>query len=116
MENEKSLKLLWRLKIGMRLLKRLKGVYWGFTRPRFFREATKNFYVTLRCAASVWIQDNNISVWMLMDGGATSELGLWMFDLSVTQQVQDQVHDSDRRFVGGVQNSLQYYSIYCRTL
>ncbi|XP_026443991.1 uncharacterized protein LOC113344193 isoform X1 [Papaver somniferum] len=50
---------------------------------------------------------------MLMAGGVTSQLGLWMFDLSVTQQVQDQVPDSDRCFVG-VQNSLQYYSIsYC---
>ncbi|RZC93394.1 hypothetical protein C5167_026010 [Papaver somniferum] len=67
----------------------------------------------LLCDASVWIQNSNISAWMLMAGGVTSQLGLWMFDLSVTQQVQDQVPDSDRCFVG-VQNSLQYYSIsYC---
>ncbi|KAI3974702.1 hypothetical protein MKX01_004431 [Papaver californicum] len=61
----------------------------------------------LLCTASVWIQNSNISAWMLMAGGAASQLGLWMFDLSVTQQVQDQVPDSDRCIVGGVQNSLQ---------
>ncbi|KAL6964148.1 hypothetical protein U1Q18_035207 [Sarracenia purpurea var. burkii] len=42
------------------------------------------------------------------DGGvAVSRLGLWMFDLSVIQQMQDQVSESDRMVVGGVQNSLQ---------
>ncbi|MCL7037489.1 hypothetical protein MKW94_002304 [Papaver nudicaule] len=61
----------------------------------------------LLCAASVWIQNSNISAWMLMAGGATSQIGLYMFDLSVTQQVQEQVPDSDRCIVGGVQNSLQ---------
>ncbi|KAI3931733.1 hypothetical protein MKW92_043535 [Papaver armeniacum] len=61
----------------------------------------------LVCAASVWIQNNNISAWMLMGGVSASRLGLWMFDLSVMQQMQDQVPDSDRCIVGGVQNSLQ---------
>ncbi|RVW74824.1 Solute carrier family 40 member 1 [Vitis vinifera] len=42
-------------------------------------------------------------------GVATSRLGLWMFDLSVTQQMQDGVPESDRCVVGGVQNSLQSY-------
>lgn len=42
-----------------------------------------------------------------MAGVATSRLGLWMFDLSVSQQMQDQVPESDRCVVGGVQNSLQ---------
>ncbi|RZC50727.1 hypothetical protein C5167_019146 [Papaver somniferum] len=59
MEKEKSLKLLWRLKIGMRLLNILKGVHWGFTRPMFVREETEN----------------------------------------------DQVPDSDRRFIGGLQKT-----------
>ncbi|KAI3929566.1 hypothetical protein MKX01_025734, partial [Papaver californicum] len=59
----------------------------------------------LLCAISVWIQKSNISAWMPMAGGAASQLGLWMFDLSVTQQ--DQVPDSDRCIVGRVQNSLQ---------
>jgi iron-regulated transporter 1 len=42
-----------------------------------------------------------------MAGVAASRLGLWMFDLAVTQLMQDNVPDSDRCVVGGVQSSLQ---------
>ncbi|KAK1603371.1 hypothetical protein QYE76_059186 [Lolium multiflorum] len=42
-----------------------------------------------------------------MAGVAASRLGLWMFDLAVTQLMQDNVPDPDRCVVGGVQNSLQ---------
>ncbi|XP_010264506.1 PREDICTED: solute carrier family 40 member 2-like [Nelumbo nucifera] len=61
----------------------------------------------LVCVASVWVQNGQISAWMLMGGVAASRLGLWMFDLSVIQQMQDHVPESDRCVVGGVQNSLQ---------
>ncbi|KAI3931735.1 hypothetical protein MKW92_043537 [Papaver armeniacum] len=61
----------------------------------------------LVCAASVWVKNSNISAWMLMCGVVASRLGLWMFDLSVMQQMQDQVPDTDRCIVGGVQDSLQ---------
>ncbi|KAI3958157.1 hypothetical protein MKW98_020799 [Papaver atlanticum] len=61
----------------------------------------------LLCAASVGIQNSNTSAWMLMWGVVASRLGLWMFDLSVMQQVQDQVPDSDRCIIGGVQKSLE---------
>ncbi|RZC74609.1 hypothetical protein C5167_050088, partial [Papaver somniferum] len=131
MENEKSLKLLWGLKIGMRLLKRLKGVYWGITRPRFVREATENglykhklviaveLSATLCCAAPVWIQNNNISVWMLMAGGATSELGLWMFDLSVTQTSAVVLHCKyydGIKFLIQIVTSLEEYRTHCSTI
>ncbi|KAF8402546.1 hypothetical protein HHK36_010631 [Tetracentron sinense] len=59
------------------------------------------------CVASIWVQNSSISAWMLMGGVAASRLGLWMFDLSVMQQMQDHVPESDRCVVGGVQNSLQ---------
>ncbi|KAF8041964.1 hypothetical protein BT93_A0534 [Corymbia citriodora subsp. variegata] len=59
------------------------------------------------CAASIWVQNKHLSVSMLMGGVATSRLGLWMFDLSVTQLMQDNVPECDRGAVGGVQNSLQ---------
>ncbi|KAL0862463.1 hypothetical protein Bca101_041581 [Brassica carinata] len=55
---------------------------------------------------SFWSQ-GNIASYMLMSGVAASRLGLWMFDLAVIQQMQDQVSESDRCVVGGVQNSLQ---------
>ncbi|XP_006657054.1 solute carrier family 40 member 1-like isoform X2 [Oryza brachyantha] len=58
----------------------------------------------LACVASVWAP---ASAWMLMAGVAASRLGLWLFDLAVTQLMQDHVPDPDRCVVGGVQNSLQ---------
>ncbi|XP_048235845.1 solute carrier family 40 member 2 isoform X1 [Ricinus communis] len=61
----------------------------------------------LVCVASIWVQNHLFSAYMLMAGVATSRLGLWMFDLSVIQQMQDQVTESNRCVVGGVQNSLQ---------
>ncbi|XP_022719859.1 solute carrier family 40 member 1-like [Durio zibethinus] len=61
----------------------------------------------LVCVASIWVKYSHFSAYMLMGGVATSRLGLWMFDLSVTQQMQDLVPESDRFVVGGVQNSLQ---------
>ncbi|THG03083.1 hypothetical protein TEA_026155 [Camellia sinensis var. sinensis] len=61
----------------------------------------------LVCIASIWVQNNLVSAYMLMGGVAASRLGLWMFDLSVVQQMQDQVPESDRIVVGGVQNSIQ---------
>ncbi|KAG9155898.1 hypothetical protein Leryth_004142 [Lithospermum erythrorhizon] len=61
----------------------------------------------LLCVASVWVQQKFVSDYMLMGGVAISRLGLWMFDLSVIQQMQDHVPESDRGVVGGVQNSLQ---------
>ncbi|KAK3029512.1 hypothetical protein RJ639_037533, partial [Escallonia herrerae] len=61
----------------------------------------------LVCVASIWVQNSLIAAYLLMGGVAASRLGLWMFDLAVIQQMQDQVHESDRCVVGGVQNSLQ---------
>ncbi|KMZ75505.1 hypothetical protein ZOSMA_114G01030 [Zostera marina] len=61
----------------------------------------------LVCVASVWVSGGITSAWMLMCGVVASRLGLWMFDLSVMQHMQDLVSESDRCVVGGVQNSLQ---------
>ncbi|KZV15256.1 solute carrier family 40 member 2-like [Dorcoceras hygrometricum] len=61
----------------------------------------------LLCVASAFINNKIIAAYMLMSGVAASRLGLWMFDLSVIQQMQDHVAEMDRCVVGGVQNSLQ---------
>ncbi|XP_073149509.1 solute carrier family 40 member 2-like isoform X1 [Henckelia pumila] len=61
----------------------------------------------LLCVASVFINNKILAAYMLMSGVAASRLGLWMFDLSVIQQMQDHVVEMDRCVVGGVQNSLQ---------
>ncbi|KAI6698564.1 hypothetical protein NL676_018683 [Syzygium grande] len=61
----------------------------------------------LLCVGSIWVQNGLVAAYMLMAGVATSRLGLWMFDLAVIQQMQDEVPESDRCVIGGVQNSLQ---------
>lgn len=61
----------------------------------------------LLCVVSVFINNKIVAACMLMSGVAASRLGLWMFDLSVIQQMQDHVAEMDRCVVGGVQNSLQ---------
>ncbi|KAL3531627.1 hypothetical protein ACH5RR_005148 [Cinchona calisaya] len=61
----------------------------------------------LVCVASIWVPNKLAAAYVLMGGVALSRLGLWVFDLSVIQQMQDQVSESDRCVVGGVQNSLQ---------
>lgn len=65
------------------------------------------WWILLPCVASIWVQNQQLSSWMLMGGVAASRLGLWMFDLAVVQEMQDSVPESDRGVVGGVQNSLQ---------
>ncbi|KAI7750721.1 hypothetical protein M8C21_013023 [Ambrosia artemisiifolia] len=63
----------------------------------------------LICVGSIWVKNNTTSAYMLMSGVAVSRIGLWVFDLSVIQQMQDQVPESDRAVVGGVQNSVQSF-------
>ncbi|KAD6120318.1 hypothetical protein E3N88_11589 [Mikania micrantha] len=63
----------------------------------------------LICVGSIWAKNNTASSYLLMTGVSLSRLGLWMFDLSVIQQMQDQVPESDRAVVGGVQNSIQSF-------
>ncbi|XP_057458238.1 solute carrier family 40 member 2-like isoform X2 [Lotus japonicus] len=61
----------------------------------------------LPCVAAIGIKNGLLSSYILMGSVSISRLGLWMFDLSVLQQMQNLVPESDRLIVGGVQNSLQ---------
>ncbi|CAL0329579.1 unnamed protein product [Lupinus luteus] len=63
----------------------------------------------LPCVAAIWVRNGFLSSYILMGSVAISRLGLWMFDLSVLQQMQDLVPESDRLIVGGVQSSLQSF-------
>nr|CCM80483.1 Ireg1 protein [Psychotria gabriellae] len=65
------------------------------------------WFFLLLCVASIWIPNKHAAAYALMSGVALSRIGLWMFDLSVIQQMQDRVSESDRLVVGGAQNSLQ---------
>ncbi|XP_051131312.1 solute carrier family 40 member 1-like isoform X2 [Andrographis paniculata] len=65
------------------------------------------------CVGSILVSDRVMSAYLLMGGVAFSRLGLWMFDLSVIQLMQEEEDslggggESHRCVVFGVQNSLQ---------
>ncbi|KAF8652040.1 hypothetical protein HU200_062983 [Digitaria exilis] len=65
------------------------------------------WFCLLVCVGSIWAGTGVASAWMLMAGVVASRLGLWMFDLSVMQLMQDGVPEHERCVVAGVQNSLQ---------
>ncbi|KAK2496913.1 hypothetical protein MC885_000165 [Smutsia gigantea] len=49
-----------------------------------------------------------ISVSLLFAGVIAARIGLWSFDLSVTQLLQENVIESERGIINGVQNSMNY--------
>eukprot|EP00062_Callorhinchus_milii_P005967 gi/632945967/ref/XP_007888323.1/ PREDICTED: solute carrier family 40 member 1 [Callorhinchus milii] len=52
--------------------------------------------------------ESYISVSLLFAGVIAARIGLWAFDLTVTQLLQENVAESERGIVNGVQNSLNY--------
>uniref|UniRef100_A0A0B8RQ38 Solute carrier family 40 member n=1 Tax=Philothamnus irregularis TaxID=1899461 RepID=A0A0B8RQ38_9SAUR len=49
-----------------------------------------------------------ISVSLLFAGVIVARIGLWSFDLTVTQLIQENVIESERGIINGVQNSMNY--------
>ncbi|KFQ28807.1 Solute carrier family 40 member 1, partial [Merops nubicus] len=49
-----------------------------------------------------------ISVSLLFAGVIAARVGLWSFDLTVTQLLQENVAESERGIINGVQNSMNY--------
>ncbi|XP_034429109.1 solute carrier family 40 member 1 [Hippoglossus hippoglossus] len=49
-----------------------------------------------------------ISVSLLFAGVIAARIGLWSFDLTVTQLIQENVIESERGVINGVQNSMNY--------
>lgn len=68
------------------------------------------FTCLLLCYASLWMPTNNkTSLAMLICGTCCSRVGLWVFDLSVTQLMQQKIPEDVRGSIGGVQDSLQAF-------
>jgi solute carrier family 40 (iron-regulated transporter), member 1 len=59
--------------------------------------------------ASLFVEDYMSSLTMLIAGVCTSRVGLWVFDITMTQLFQEYVHPSVRGVVGGVQESLNAF-------
>jgi solute carrier family 40 (iron-regulated transporter), member 1 len=58
---------------------------------------------------SLFVEDYMTSLTMLIAGVCTSRVGLWVFDITMTQLFQEYVHPSVRGVVGGVQESLNAF-------
>ncbi|XP_041102705.1 solute carrier family 40 member 1 [Polyodon spathula] len=52
--------------------------------------------------------DSYISIVLLFLGVITARIGLWSFDLTVTQLLQETISESERGVVNGVQSSMNY--------
>ncbi|KAJ8290703.1 hypothetical protein GJAV_G00016500 [Gymnothorax javanicus] len=52
--------------------------------------------------------DSYISITLLFLGVITARVGLWSFDLTVTQLLQENICESERGVVNGVQSSMNY--------
>ncbi|XP_024917287.1 solute carrier family 40 member 1 [Cynoglossus semilaevis] len=52
--------------------------------------------------------ESYISIILLFSGVITARIGLWSFDLTVTQLLQENICESERGVVNGVQSSMNY--------
>ncbi|XP_062862480.1 solute carrier family 40 member 1 [Trichomycterus rosablanca] len=52
--------------------------------------------------------ESYLSVSLLFAGVIAARIGLWSFDLTVTQLIQENVAESERGVINGVQNSMNY--------
>lgn len=61
------------------------------------------------CFGSFFIDDYLISMTMLITGACSSRIGLWVFDISITQLMQEFIPDGIRGVVGGTQQALNAF-------
>lgn len=67
------------------------------------------FFCLTLSYVSLFVGDYNTSLFMLIAGVCASRVGLWVFDISVTQLFQEHVPSDVRGVVGGVQQSLNAF-------
>lgn len=61
------------------------------------------------CYASLFVKNDSVSFAMLIAGVCFSRAGLWVFDIAVTQLMQQHIPAPIRGLVGGVQQSLNAF-------
>ncbi|XP_026691699.2 ferroportin-like [Ciona intestinalis] len=62
--------------------------------------------ILFRCLKGVTPPVSFLSMWLLTAGLVAARAGLWSFDLAMTQLIQENVIESERGIVNGVQTSL----------
>jgi iron-regulated transporter 1 len=58
---------------------------------------------------SLFVGDYNTSLFMLITGVCASRVGLWVFDIAMTQLFQEYIPSHVRGVVGGIQQSLNAF-------
>jgi iron-regulated transporter 1 len=58
------------------------------------------------CYLSIYIKTLYLALWLLVIGVCCSRIGLWAFDLTITQYMQQEIPENIRGVIGGVQKSL----------
>jgi len=58
------------------------------------------------CVLSLFVRESKTSLTLLVVGICSSRLGLWVFDMSVTQLMQELVPEEIRGVMGSMQHSL----------
>lgn len=67
--------------------------------------------------ASLYVDSNALAIYMLIVGVCLSRIGLWVFDIAVTQLQQERIPADVRGVVGGVQQSLNaFFGLLCFSL
>jgi iron-regulated transporter 1 len=104
---------IWR---GFSCIVGLLGTFAYHTSVKYYRlETTALWSVMAQFAclsisyASLWVEDYTFSLALLIGGVCASRIGLWVFDIAMTQLMQLQVPDNVRGVVGGVQQSLNAF-------
>lgn len=54
-------------------------------------------------------EDSNTSLAFLIVGVCLSRIGLWVFDITVSQLMQESINEEIRGLVGGIQNSMNAF-------
>lgn len=64
------------------------------------------FSCLILCYVSLFVTNDKLSIALLIIGVIASRIGLWVFDLTITQLMQQMIPEDVRGIVGGVQKSL----------
>mmetsp|Transcript_37385 Transcript_37385/g.43522 ORF Transcript_37385/g.43522 Transcript_37385/m.43522 type:complete len:552 (+) Transcript_37385:184-1839(+) len=82
---------------------------------KYSTEATGQWAITLQftcltvCYLSLYVTNNALSLALLIGGVCTSRVGLYVFDISIVQIMQELVPDGARGVVGGIQESMNSF-------
>ncbi|XP_051882572.1 solute carrier family 40 member 1 [Pristis pectinata] len=76
--------------------------------PQLITTIGYNNSTTESASSEEFLPESYISVSLLFAGIIAARVGLWSFDLTVTQLIQENVDESERGKINGVQNSMNY--------